>query len=149
MSSPHAPCSDCPFTRACSPGVTGGIPLESLLGRVHGPFWVPCYQAARWRPNGEITNTDAPQCAGAAKYRSNVGLGNKMPAAILFYNGDTEAVFAGPEEFVAHHAGCSKAEAAAHLADTPVRAMTEAEQATAAALFRDELARRGKFGMTT
>jgi hypothetical protein len=68
-----------------------------------------------------------PQCAGAAKYRANIGVGDMMPPAIGKLPADTETVFATPVELLAHHRGVSLDYAKMVLTIIPPKAFLEHE----------------------
>lgn len=104
------PCKGCPFSRNTEPGSLGGSAPEVYIGQSEGPFWLPCHNSKGYRGNstnyGEVT-----QCAGAAIYRSKIGVADKMPAALLTLDADNDEVFNSHAEFLAHHSGLTLEEA--------------------------------------
>ncbi len=107
------PCPECPFSRAVEPGTTGGTEPTVYVGQAHGPFWLPCHIDPAYKGKGDISNVkEVDQCAGAAIYRSNIGIAEKIAGIpgdfkLHVLPGDTTLVFATPAELLAHHTGDS------------------------------------------
>jgi hypothetical protein len=59
------------------------------------------------------------QCAGAARFRANLGLTERMPAQLLAAAPDAELVFASHEELLMHHLQVGPLEAVEILQQTP------------------------------
>lgn len=72
---------------------------------------------------------DLLQCAGAATFRANVGIAERMPEALLHLPPDTDLVFETPEEFLAHHGKVSVEVANRFLAEYPPARLLRAELA--------------------
>ena len=89
------PCSDCPFSRRALAGWLGSLSPHEWLAAAHGEALVDCH--AHVFPQG-----GAPQCAGIAIYRRNVGKRSRNPACLRL-SADRERVFAWPVEFLTHH----------------------------------------------
>lgn len=84
------PCSDCPMRRDALKGWLGGASPDEYVRLCHSDAVVECHVHAGSR------------CAGLAVYRRNVA--KRQPAEHALPR-DTEAVFATPMEFLAHHTG--------------------------------------------
>lgn len=99
-------CSQCPFARSTSKEYldTKGDNGERFIGQSIGPFILPCHMHRDFEQWVEKADS-IPQCAGAAKYRANIGVSDLMPEALGRLPADTETVFANPEELLAHHRG--------------------------------------------
>lgn len=98
-----SPCSACPFHRGVQPDALGGSSPEKYVGQVTGPFWLPCHMHSNFADPNWKTDTSKAQCAGAAIFRANVGVIDKMPDALLHLPPDPNKVFASYTEFYAHH----------------------------------------------
>lgn len=123
---PSKPCPQCPFARATSKEYldTRGQNGERFVGQAVGPFMLPCHMHKafdNWREN-PIGPDAATPCVGAAVYRSNNGY-THLPDVIPRYAEDREAVFASPEELLAHHKGTTVEEERKFLKTKPVIAM--------------------------
>lgn len=99
-------CPECPFNRKCKPGTLGGSSVETYVGQINGPFTLACHMHCdfsdpNWNELSKYKNT--PQCAGAAIMRSNLGIADRMPAALPRLPADRENVFATMSEFARHH----------------------------------------------
>jgi len=68
-----------------------------------GPFNLPCHNAPGYYDNRH--DLDHRQCAGAAIYRTHVGVAEKMPPSIATLPEDHALVFSSHAEFLAHHTG--------------------------------------------
>ena len=121
-------CSQCPFARATTKEYldTRGDNGERFIGQSIGPFILPCHMTKDFSQWAEKADT-IPQCAGAAKYRANIGVGDMMPPAIGKLPADTETVFATPVELLAHHRGVSLDYAKMVLTIIPPKAFLEHE----------------------
>ncbi len=86
------PCSDCPFARAALKGWLGNMTVDQWLMAAHTETEVECHALL------------GAQCAGLARYRSNVAK-LVMSPEILKLPADREKCFATPMEFRAHHEG--------------------------------------------
>lgn len=114
-----SPCAACPFSKAVKPGALGGSEPETYIGQAHGPFLLPCHKACDFDdPDWKVKTIDTPQCAGAAIFRANIGVADKMPPAIHALP-PSDAVFTSEAAFLAHHKGISLMEATALLHVTP------------------------------
>lgn len=98
-----SPCAECPFARHIKPGALGGSPTSTYVGQANGPFWLPCHCSTDFNDPKWKTDVTKPQCAGAAIFRANVEVADKMPDFLLKLPKDTTKVFASFAEFVAHH----------------------------------------------
>jgi hypothetical protein len=105
MRNQHAKaCESCPFSRRCEPGELGGSPVETYVGQVVGPFFLPCHSAKGYKGKATTLESGAPQCAGAAIMRANIGRDELMPGPLLRLFGSSDPnVFADLEEFIRHH----------------------------------------------
>lgn len=114
------PCKECPFRRdntleGSNPG--GSSPFV-YVGQSEGPFWLPCHMEKEY--DGKETDpSKVNQCAGAAIYRANIGVAEKMPDQMLSLPEDKETVFASHAEFVAHYYGVDVEEAERFFEENP------------------------------
>lgn len=97
---------ECPFNkqnRLPLEKALGGSPVETYVGQAAGPFWLPCHMDKKYE--GKTSDPNAvQQCAGAAIFRSNVGISAMMPTQLLRLPRDNgELVFNSFEEFVAFY----------------------------------------------
>ncbi len=99
------PCHDCPFRRDIKPGTLGGSAPTVYVGQTIGPFILSCHTADGYA-HKQTDVTKVEQCAGAAIFRSNIGVAPRMPDAIHFLPADHEAVFSSHAEMLAHHMQC-------------------------------------------
>ena len=128
--SPSRPCPSCPWRRDVTPGTLGGSPAETFIGQAHGAFPLPCHCRTDFSdPEWRLKAINSPQCAGAAIYRANTGVAPSLPDFIHHLPADRTTVFAAPEEFLAHHNGCSVEHAGDLLAITPPAALTRRQLA--------------------
>jgi hypothetical protein len=125
------PCSGCPFSRAGKPREDDGgdatDPMR-LAAQAQGPFILPCHQDpnyATFVKRGR--SSELRQCAGAAIYRSNLGIAKKFPAVFHILPQDTSAVFASPPELIAHYNNITLAEAEKITTPEVVDACTKKE----------------------
>ena len=119
MNQRKKPCAGCPFSRKCEKGALGGSPIETYLGQIHGPFWLPCHEDPEYAGKESGVN-EVQQCAGAATLRANLGISGIMPPALLSLEPDKEAVFSSLGELVAHHTDLSESEVSAVTQDDNV-----------------------------
>jgi hypothetical protein len=105
VTSKKKPCKECPFRRDNTlpkDGKPGGSLVEVYVGQTEGPFWLPCHLDKNY--DGKNSNHHkVSQCAGAAIYRSNIGVAEKMPEGVAILPEDKETVFASHQQFVAHY----------------------------------------------
>lgn len=114
-------CKACPFSRTVEPGALGGSSPETYLGQAAGPFVLPCHLHCDFEdPDWKAKSINTPQCAGAAIYRANIGVAWGLPDAIHHLAPNVEAVFATPEEFLAHHKSITLLEAGKQLTEVPI-----------------------------
>ncbi len=123
------PCAECPFARDNRAGKHLYTP-ERIVAQAHGPFVLPCHSEPGYKMAGfdnaaEIA--ECGQCAGAAVFRSNVGVAGRMPKEIHVLPADPAAVFATPAELYASYYGITTAEAEAVLRETPVAELLRRE----------------------
>lgn len=101
----ETPCAECPFARHVTPGKLGGSPIEVYIGQAYGPFYLPWH--SDYEPDSrerfDKGGAQVRQCAGAAIFRSNIGVAELMPDGMHQLPKDTEKVFATRGEFIAHH----------------------------------------------
>lgn len=97
------PCPDCPFSRTCRPGALGGSSPFVYIGQAHAPFALPCHMHCNFSdPDWKAKAGEVAQCAGAAIYRTHVGVAQWMPPEMPRMPANP-VVFSSPSEFVAHH----------------------------------------------
>lgn len=97
-------CPECPFSRAVEPGALGGSHPLKYVAQAMGPFALPCHMHCdfndpQWRQKSFAT----PQCLGAATFRANVGVQDRLPEAFERVPENHEDVFSSFAEFLAHH----------------------------------------------
>lgn len=98
------PCSGCPFARTNDnekPNPGGSHP-SVYLGQTRGPFWLPCHQDKHYDGKASCP-TKVRQCAGAAIFRSNIGLEYKLPNELLHLEVNHEKVFSTEAEFLSYY----------------------------------------------
>jgi len=124
------PCAQCPFARKTTKEYldTRGDNGERFIGQAIGPFYLPCHMQQGF-DNAMYRARDSVNCAGAAIYRENIGVGDRMPEALGRMEADTEAVFASPAELLAHHRGITVAQAELMLSVTPPSKLLQIEVA--------------------
>jgi hypothetical protein len=114
------PCKECPFRRENNldgPDPGGSHPFV-YVGQSEGPFWLPCHMEKEYE--GKATDpAKVNQCAGAAIYRANIGVAEKMPEQILALDADKELVFASHAEFIAHYLKATVKEAEEFIESNP------------------------------
>ena len=123
------PCKECPFSRTniLKGENPGGSPPFVYIGQSQGPFWLPCHMEKAYE--GKETEPKAvSQCAGAAIYRANLGIAERMPAQMLRLPEDKEAVFASHAEFLAHYQGVPVEMAADFIQSFNIENMTLATE---------------------
>jgi len=65
------PCKGCPFSKTGKAGELGGSPVETYIGQVHLPMYLPCHA----QPNYAGKQCDVTvhhQCSGAARFRKKL-----------------------------------------------------------------------------
>ncbi len=111
MKNVQIPCAACPWRRDSKPGGLGSKePTETFIGQVYGPFYLPChcgYPRDGSDPDWKEKALKAPQCAGAAIFRANIGVSRHLPEQLHRLPADPAKVFETAEEFTAHHKKCS------------------------------------------
>ena len=110
------PCGSCPFSRAVKPGTLGGSHPTVFVGQSIGPFVLNCHTADGY----EHKRTDClavAQCAGAAIFRANLGVADRLPDAIHKLPADHELVFSSHAELVSHHCQMPEEWAAVMIGD--------------------------------
>ena len=108
------PCAECPFRRDIEPGFLGGSPVETYLGQILLPFWLPCHRSRNYA--GKASQFDeVDQCRGAAILRANIGVADLMPDELIKLPPDTRRVFPTLAAFYAHHRGDCTVERAAEF----------------------------------
>ena len=122
------PCKQCPFSRDSVPGRLGGSTPEVFIGQIAGPFVLPCHMHCdfddpHWRDDTFTT----PQCAGAAIFRTHVGVADQMPEAIHRLPANHEKVLSSYAEFLAHHKQIRLTQAIIQLAIEPVSILLSTE----------------------
>jgi len=98
-----SPCTGCPFSRTGDPTKDGHADPMALIGQAQGPFLLPCHQEPSYfeERQGEIYKK--AQCAGAATYRSNLGIGDLFPKSFHILPEDHDKVFSKPAELLAYY----------------------------------------------
>lgn len=122
-----APCNNCPWMAYTEPGALGGSPPETYIGQAYGPFLLPCHKACDFSdPDWKRKTEDAPQCAGAAMFRSHMGISAHLPT--MLHSLDPQGpVLDDPVKFYAHHKQISPEEALAELTERTPRDLLGAQ----------------------
>lgn len=107
-------CRTCPYARATTKEYldTRGDNGERFVAQAHMNAVLPCHS----ENDGDAVPGVCNQCAGAAKFRANVGVKGLAPALGVL-PADTENVFASDAELLAHHKGWTLAQAEEALSD--------------------------------
>jgi hypothetical protein len=112
------PCKECPFNKnnvlGPTPAALGNSLPEVYIGQSEGPFWLPCHMEKGYRGK-ETGFHDVGQCRGAAVYRANLGISEKMPKQILKLDKNKEDVFSGHVEFLMFYRKWTKEQAEEYL----------------------------------
>lgn len=122
------PCRSCAFRVVCetTPDALGGSNWQTYVGQLQAGFYLPCHETYnRARTFKDQRPDEAPQCAGAAIFRANLGLTTCTGRAPLALPADHDNVFSTFPEFVAHYTGCTPMQA-----ERLLRAVTPEEWAT-------------------
>jgi hypothetical protein len=116
---PHCktPCKECPFARHTEPGATGGSDPTVYIGQAIGPFLLSCHMDPNYEKDPRSPHL--MQCAGAAMFRSNIGVDVLMPPFLHHLPSNEEKVFSNPAELLSHHLRITLEEADAILAKRP------------------------------
>lgn len=117
-------CGQCPFSRTTPKEYldTKGQNGERFAGQAIGNFALPCHMRAEFAEFRENPHA-APLCAGAAKYRANIGVSEMLSPRIGRLPADPEKVFDSPAELLAHHEGITFEQAKDKLRRKPVYVM--------------------------
>lgn len=130
---PQRACAECPFNREITPGTLGGSPVETYVGQIVGPFWLPCHLHSDFDDPAWKDDLTKPQCAGAAIFRANLGIEQAMPAGLhRLPAGSDPHVFVSLQDFVAHHLQIPMIDAVEWVVTHPPRLLHLAEQLRAA-----------------
>lgn len=106
------PCGTCPFSRKVEAGKLGGSGPAAYIGQIHAGMWLPCHTGVNFDDPQWRVDFTAPQCAGAAMFRTAVAA-TVTPHILRLPV--TEAVFNSEAEFLAHHCQVTEDEAAVAL----------------------------------
>lgn len=123
-----SPCTGCPFSRTGCPSPTAVDPLR-LVGQAEGPFLLPCHQEPQYEEERQGRIYEKAQCAGAAIYRANRGIGGLFPKSFHILDANADKVFTTPAELVAAYKKIPLAEAEAILAEHPPEELLQRELA--------------------
>jgi hypothetical protein len=117
-------CSTCPYARTTTKEYldTRGDNGERFVAQAHLNALLPCHS----EDDGLATVGVCRQCAGAAKFRANVGVTGLSPQ-LGALPPDTQNVFATDAELLAHHKGWSVQQAEALLQNGGLEWMQLAE----------------------
>lgn len=127
-----SPCTGCPFSRTGKPwedDKEGNTNPLRMLAQCFGPFLLPCHQEPRYEEEKQGEIYKKAQCAGAAIFRSNLGLAPLFERAKSFHllPADTEKVFATPAEMLAHYNHISLDAAKKILDENPLSELLDRE----------------------
>ena len=121
-------CTGCPFSRTGRPwddDKEGNTDPMRLIVQAHGPFILPCHQEEDYNAEKQGEVYKMAQCAGAAKFRANLGL--KLPECLHELPPDPERAFTSPAEMLAHYNSISVEEAQKILDEVPMEDRLQAE----------------------
>lgn len=124
-----SPCTGCPFSRTGHPEKDGHVDPMALIGQTRGPFLLPCHQEPRYEEERQGEIYQKAQCAGAATYRSNIGISDLFPASFHILPEDHDKVFSNPAELLAYYENITIAEAQARLRERTPEQLMRAELA--------------------
>ncbi len=118
-------CSTCPFARKTTKEYldTRGDNGERFVGQANLNAVLPCHSEDE---NGIAVVGVGQQCAGAAKFRANIGIAG-LSGLLGVLPPDTENVFASNAELLAHHKGWSLQEAEEALRNDGLAYMKQTE----------------------
>ena len=120
-------CGQCPFARSTPKEYldTMGQNGERFIGQSIGPFMLPCHMRKEFAEFGPrfLLGDSLPPCAGAAKYRANLGISHLLPPQLGTMAADFEEVFGSHAELLAHHEGTSLDIAEERLTEKPPLSM--------------------------
>jgi len=121
-------CAECPFSRETPKEYldTKGQNGERFVGQAIAGFLLPCHMHPEFDQCRENLK-DAVQCAGAAKYRANIGVAEYLPPYLSKQDEDHEQVFSTPAELIAHHRGTSVHDAEEFLKHWPAGLLASVE----------------------
>jgi len=105
------PCTGCPFSRTGNPDEDGYADPLRLIGQAHGAFLLPCHQEPEYEESRQGAIHTKAQCAGAAIFRSNIGIADKLPEVFHKLPADKEAVYADSVELLATYGDISQEKA--------------------------------------
>ena len=98
------------------------------IGQSIGPFLLPCHKDEDYAGGGKSENLDiVRQCAGAAIYRSNIGVAERFPAAFHHLPENHELVFSKPAEMIAKFREISVTSAEEVLKNEPPELLLQKE----------------------
>jgi hypothetical protein len=92
------PCSDCPWSRKSVPGWLARMTPEEWIACAQGDGLIECHTK-------KASDGEAWQCAGAARFRSNILKVPRDPNILQNLKADVVRVFASVGEFLTHHTG--------------------------------------------
>ena len=131
-------CGQCPYARKTSKEYldTRGDNGEAFVGQANSASLLPCHMT---EGDGIADpNRRQPQCAGAAKFRANVGMAERLEQTPLGrLQEDHEAVFSTNAELLAHHKGWPRKKAELYIRhQRSVAEMAQIERVKAVMLHR-------------
>jgi hypothetical protein len=121
------PCNDCPFGITSAAGTEGMVDPVQLIGQAYGPFLLPCHQDKRYQHERFGDVLSLRQCAGAAIFRTHVGVAASLPAIFHTLPADEELVFKTPEELLAGISGMPRSAAEEFLRKVPPEVLMRRE----------------------
>jgi hypothetical protein len=97
-------CNECPFSKSnilSKEKQLGGAAATVYIGQAQGPFVLPCHKHPKY--DGKNTNyEEVIQCSGAAQFRANIGVSDRMPDQLLKLPKSND-VFESREKFLAYY----------------------------------------------
>lgn len=123
-------CSGCPFSRTGRPwddDKDGSTDPMRLIVQAHGPFILPCHQEDKYDEEKQGEVYKMAQCAGAAKFRANIGVAELLPECIHHLPPDPEHAFMSPAEMLAHYNSISVEDAQKIVDEKPMQVRLQEE----------------------
>lgn len=87
------PCAECPFTPKGVAVSRSQVDPIRIIAQAHANFVLPCHCDENYDKERHGKVTTLLQCAGAATFRSNIGVADKLPPVLHVLPADTETVF--------------------------------------------------------
>lgn len=114
-------------------GEDGQVDSLRLVGQAEGPFLLPCHQSPGYEEDRQGNILRHRQCAGAATYRSNIGIADRFKPITHILPADHQMCYSSPAELVAGYEGITLEEAKKVLEQFPPEFLLQRELASSQA----------------